>query len=420
MPLQLAGVQYIDITQSPNDIVPVIERVRQNFRLAPSSTSVGAAPAPSDLPVRRRVSVSIIAIGLALLLIAGVVFFVLPSLTEQNRPTPTNDAFGLARATQTESAAQTRAAIPVETGNPALDVQPTVDAINTQDASTLAANDDFQAGRIRVTRNPAWMPVEQDFDGVPMVLVPAGCFRMGNDPEANYGVLNAEGVPDGGVQCFDTPFWIDKYEVSNFQFLEKGGYAAMPSVGSGSQPRDTITWFEARDFCELRGARLPTEREWEYAARGPDNLFFPWGNELVLENVVAGLPASLDVGSRLGGASWVGAQDLSGNISEWTSTIHTTRDFSTSTAMPDLVYHYPYTPDDGRERDTENIGDLRVTRGGSWSFVILAYETGGGLRSASRSGRQPNNPPAMSGTQVRSLGFRCAQSVTPPPPVLGG
>ena len=123
-----------------------------------------------------------------------------------------------------------------------------------------------------VSRNAEWTPHIQDFDGVEMVLVPAGCFMMGSE----------EGEDDEKPVhevCFREPFWIDRFEVSNAQFEQFNGQAARSSNWTdGNLPRETITWFEARDFCELRGGRLLTEAEWEYAARGPDGLTYPWGN----------------------------------------------------------------------------------------------------------------------------------------------
>lgn len=179
--------------------------------------------------------------------------------------------------------------------------------------------------------------IVQEFDGVAMVLVPAGCFDMGTDGA-------------GGRQCFDEPFWIDQYEVTNAQYGSTGckTYAFQPA-----QPRNCISWMDARDFCESREARLPTEAEWEYAARGPSNLVYTWGNDFLGDNTVyldnsGGQTAA--VGSRSNGVSWAGAYDLSGNVWEWTSTLY--RD-------------YPYTTTDGRELGTSD-NNQRVLRGGSF------------------------------------------------------
>jgi len=240
-----------------------------------------------------------------------------------------------------------------------------------------------------VTSNADWTPIIQEFDGVEMVLVPTGCFPMGNDPNAFYldsiGQF-AQGVPDGGIQCFNEPFWIDRYEVTNGQFAQFGGQAVQTSDWTDDNlPRETINWFEARDFCELRGARLPTEAEWEYAARGPDGLFFPWGNEFVADNVIYGdnnNGQTAQVGSLPGGVSWVGAYDLSGNVYEWTNTIY---------------QDYPYNAEDRGESKSDTTTS-RAMRGGSWvNFASF-------MRAAWRSGCSPSS------CRTNFLGFRCARS----------
>ncbi len=193
-------------------------------------------------------------------------------------------------------------------------------------------------------------------------------------------------------QCISEPFWIDRYEVTNEQFERLDGQAEnRPDWERPNQPRTSVTWFEARDFCELRGARLPTEAEWEYAARGLDSLVYPWGNEFVGESVVYDENATepADVGSRRGGISWVGAYDMSGNVWEWVSTIY---DNSDETGE----FLYPYDPDDGRE-DLDRADVLRGLRGGSF------LESGNLLRAAYR-GR------INSFTYNRVDGFRCALS----------
>jgi formylglycine-generating enzyme required for sulfatase activity len=247
-------------------------------------------------------------------------------------------------------------------------------------------------------------------DGIPMQLVPVGCFRMGSTEEQiEYAMTLCEQECLGGEQereayadetptarvCFAEPFWIDVYEVTQNAFARLGGQAANDSYFDGdSRPRENITWYEAHDFCALRGARLPTEAEWEYAARGPDGLDYPWGDTYLAVYVVDGHnfdphQQTAEVGSRRNGRSWVGAYDLSGNVAEWTST---------------LYWEYPYPTDDhgfvrddGREE--ANSTGARVLRGGSW----VNY-WGVGVRAANRVHYVPD-------FTANYLGFRCARGV---------
>jgi formylglycine-generating enzyme required for sulfatase activity len=245
--------------------------------------------------------------------------------------------------------------------------------------ATRTATSTPPPGFTPITRNAEWTPIEQDFAGATMVLVPVGCFTKGSNT-----VDSDENLPY--TQCFDAPFWIDKYEVTQGQFAQFGGQAAQNSYFAGDNcPRENITWFEARDFCALRGARLPTEREWEYAARGPDNLVYPWGNTFVADNVVySGNSNSqtANVGSKPGGASWVGALDMSGNVWEWVSSWYTS---------------YPYDESDGRESETNNGYTYRVLRGRSW------YLNGLFVRAAFRYGYIP-------GFGNSFAGLRCVRS----------
>jgi formylglycine-generating enzyme required for sulfatase activity len=208
--------------------------------------------------------------------------------------------------------------------------------------------------------NSDWVPVIENFDGMEMVLVPAGSFTMGSTQEQIDAAVALTGneiyenqAPQTSI-CFKKPFWIGRFELTNDQFAQFNGQAAADSRWSGStQPREQIQWTEARDFCQSRNMRLPTEAEWEYAARGPDNPIYPWGNTFSGNNVVYTMNSdgqTASVGSKPGGISWVGAHDMSGNVWEWVST----------TYQP-----YPYRVDDGREDGTEN--DIHVIRGGAWN-----------------------------------------------------
>ncbi|MBE2269221.1 MAG: SUMF1/EgtB/PvdO family nonheme iron enzyme [Anaerolinea sp.] len=190
--------------------------------------------------------------------------------------------------------------------------------------------------------NADWTPVTQTFDGIDMVLVPAGCFTMGHQDGRR------DERPEHEI-CLSS-FWIDQTEITNGQFGSHGNFEG------DALPRENLTWFEARDFCAARGERLPTEAEWEYAARGVDNLIYPWGNEndesrLIFDKNFEN--QTWHVGTHPEGASWVGALDMSGSVNEWTSSIY----------RP-----YPYDPNDGRE-DGDDTTSQRVYRSGWNSYI---------------------------------------------------
>lgn len=190
--------------------------------------------------------------------------------------------------------------------------------------------------------------------GITQVYVPAGCFMMGtSEEEAEYArTLTAPSWAVGRLPseqpqhevCITKGYWIDKYEVTNeaFQaFVDDGGYTtedywteagwswlqrqnveelpkACDNDDQPDHPRTCITWHEAAAYAAWRGGSLPTEAQWEFAARGPESLIYPWGNEWDSEKAnVENSDSATAVGSYPDGASWVGALDMAGNAMEW-------------------------------------------------------------------------------------------------------
>ncbi len=212
---------------------------------------------------------------------------------------------------------------------------------------------------ITATRAPGDTRV--DSKSVMGVYVPAGCFMMGS--EGN----DKDEVPVHKV-CITKPFWLDQTEVSNAlfdQYLAATGKVAGKALPTGfdspTQPRVNVSWMEASSYAKWRGCRLPTEAEWEWASRGPQDSIWPWGNDQTptkAQTAELKPDRTADVMSFVIGKSWVNAYQMAGNVWEWLNDWYDEKYYTISPTND------PQGPTSARQ--------FRVLRGGSFRQDLLA------------------------------------------------
>ena len=233
-------------------------------------------------------------------------------------------------------------------------------------------------------------------DGMEMVYVPAGDLLMGTD-SGDFAQRPEH------IVYLDT-YWIDKYEVTNTQYQKcvNAQVCNPPSVTKDYSDLDYarhpvvyVNWYQAQAYCRFVGRDLPTEGQWEKAARGEDGRYFPWGNELANENLLnynGNIGETTIVGSYPSAASPYGAMDMAGNVSEWVSDWYSETYYREQT-----TWSNPQGP---------SKGIFKVQRGGSWLFVGSA-----GVTSFQRNRGDPAYTDFNFG---HSRGFRCALSEASP------
>jgi formylglycine-generating enzyme required for sulfatase activity len=230
-------------------------------------------------------------------------------------------------------------------------------------------------------------------DGAPMVLVSAGAFTMGS-PDGEGG---SDEHPQHTVDL--DAFYIDQYEVTveRYKRLMIQKNRANPDYWDqvklsrdGQKPVVGIDWNDAQAYCEWAGKRLPTEAEWEKAARGTDKRTYPWGESKPNSSTANFGKDWSDqfyderikpVGTYERGKSPYGAYDMAGNVWEWVADWY------------DKDYYQPNHP---KNPQGPSSGDLKVLRGGSWGSYSSV------LRSANRLRSDPAN-------RFAGNGVRCAQ-----------
>jgi iron(II)-dependent oxidoreductase len=243
-----------------------------------------------------------------------------------------------------------------------------------------------------------------------MIRIPAGWFSMGSDKKVDRNAYQPE-FPQRKV--YVDAYEIDKYEVTTVQFLKfmlatkreplidwqyDGGNFQETMA---NHPVMHVSWFDADDYCTWAGKRLPTEAEWEKAARGEDGRLYPWGNEMAglsranfgrsgLSGPVRDRPERLilyppiiSVDRYENAVSPYGAFQMVGNVAEWVADWYDPKYYATA----------PEKNPKGPEKGTQ-----RAFRGGGW------IDSTPSVRVAQRNGTDPD-------TKMNWLGFRCARDV---------
>ena len=289
----------------------------------------------------------------------------------------------------------------IETSTPLL--PPTEEMAATEEATPTATASPLPSLPAAAALGDSWV---RPLDGMVMVYVPAGSFEMGsNDPFYNNE------RPPHGVEV--AAFWLDRTEVTNgrYQKCVDAGVCRPPqeegsfdrSVYYNDEAYDDypvihVDWYRAAAYCNWVGGKLPTEAQWEYAARGPENRRYPWGDgpdgtrlnycdaNCPLEHADPtnddGYLDTAPVGTYASGASWCGALDLVGNVWEW---------------VWDWYGFYP-----SEEHPAWLASDMtdRVIRGGAWDT------SGDHARCTFRNWFNPAK-------SHDSIGFRCAIPASP-------
>ncbi len=260
-----------------------------------------------------------------------------------------------------------------------------------------------------------------------MALINPGGFVRGVDSNDSKKVSTSNLYPRKMFQdespsrmIYLSAYYIDKYEVSNSQYTEfikatdypAPAYWDHHQLNGPKQPVTGVNWFDANAYCHWANKRLPTEAEWEKAARGPAGLTYPWGNGLDLNkaNFAKGKKGqneiTSDVNSYPEGKSYYGVYNMAGNVFEWVQDWYDPNYYKTSQEVRN-----PQGPSFKESSSINSVqsvkgiaGKKKVIRGGSWFAPAQSITT---------THRFWNNP--MNNSYGVGLGFRCARDVESDP-----
>ncbi len=275
-------------------------------------------------------------------------------------------------------------------------VSPAVQAQSIQEPTTTEVLSIAQEPSVSETLPPLDGSEEsQSKDGMELIYIPSGKFVMGAG-NSDSGAYESE-MPQNTISL--DSYWIDKYEITNamYKLCVQASVCSPPSDFQSSThssyygnsrydqyPVINITWFDANTYCKWAGRRLPTEAEWEKAARGTDARIFHWGNEFGgnLANYNNNKLDTTQVGSFPGGSSFFGLLDMAGNVWEWVA------DWYQASYYKEMPLQNPTGP---------SSGSRKIVRGGGFKSTYFY------LRISYRFGWDPEY-------YDNNIGFRCAST----------
>jgi len=321
-------------------------------------------------PNKRKTKLGVIALIALLLIILGVIAY---QMGKKNPKVETEP-----ETVKVVVTAANTAAIPTEAEATSPELIPTEAATETPEPTATETILGIGSTRIR------------EMDGMEQVYVPAGDFIMGSENGYDH---------ERPVRTvYLDSYWIDKYEVTNGQYqacvkngpcrlLQQSDSNLRPDYYGNSSydnyPVIFVDWRQAKAYCEWAGGDLPTEAQWEKAARGTDGREYPWGNEEPDKNYAnfdRDIGDTSEVGRYVKGASPYGAMDMAGNVWEWVND-----------------WYGDYDVNDTYNPMGNDHGSDRITRGGSW-YMRTMY-----IKTAFRQSREPDS-------KYSGLGFRCVTS----------
>ena len=351
-------------------------------RSSQSSQSTGAGSSTQSFPY--------LPIGIGILAVMGALVYFL--LFSQGSPTVTREVVPYeppvqAPSPRTEVTSPSPVPEPMKQPSPA----PTKEEPT---AKREAIADGTVAAKSRRVAGPAKAITGKD--GAPMVLVPAGEFMMGSRADDQ----SADDNERPAHRVYLDAYYIDQYEVTTARYAKffKATNRPQPEYWSadvvsdhGNKPVVGVDWTDATAYCSWAGKRLPTEAEWEKAARGTDQRLYPWGNQPPNEQRAKFFRRGdfqdygelTDVGSYEAGKSPYGVYDMAGNVWEWTADWYDEK-------------YYSKSPE--KNPKGPSSGEYRVVRGGGW--IIVSVD----VRYATRSRLTP-------ALRRNTVGFRCAQDI---------